>query len=75
MELPTLTPPQFLFGIVLLGMLLLLCVYIPVQIAAKWRRVRAAHMRIACRICGYRFVRQEEGKSPCRCPHCGAQNK
>ncbi len=72
MELPVLTPVEFLFGIVLAGMVMLLCVYIPVQLAAKWRRVRSVRTRITCRICGYRFLRQDER---CSCPHCGAHNR
>ncbi len=72
MERLTLTPVEFLSGLALLGILLLLCVYIPVQIAAKWRRLRAENTRITCRICGYRFLRADEA---CHCPHCGARNR
>ena len=76
MELPVLTPVQFLFGITLVGIVLLFCVYIPVQLAAKCRRMAAARTRLVCRICGYRFLRPEGSgrKSPCTCPHCGAHN-
>ncbi len=73
MELPVLTPVQFLFGIALAGIALLLCVYVPVQLVAKWRRMRISRARLVCRICGYRFLRQGQG-SPCHCPHCGARN-
>lgn len=54
------------------GMLLLLAVCIPVQIAAKWRRVRRSRVRITCRLCGYRFLRTEQQAI---CPHCGARNR
>ncbi len=72
MELLTLSPVEFLSGIVLVGMLLLLCVYIPVQVAGKLRRIRSQRTRISCRICGYRFLRADEA---CHCPHCGARNR
>ncbi len=54
------------------GMLLLLAVCIPVQVAAKWRRVRRSRVRITCRLCGYRFLRTEPHAI---CPHCGARNR
>ncbi len=72
MYLPALSPVEFLFGIVLLGIVLLLCIYIPVQLAAKWRRLRSERIRITCRICGYRFLRAD---AECHCPHCGARNR
>ncbi len=71
MELPALSPVGFLFGMMLFGVVLLLCVYIPVQIAAKWRRIRSEYTRITCRICGYRFMRADDAG---HCPHCGARN-
>ncbi len=71
MELPVLSPTEFLTAIVLLGMVMLLCIYIPVQMVAKYRRCRAERTRLTCRICGFRFLRaDEEG----HCPHCGARN-
>ncbi len=66
------SPDEFLLWLALAGMILLLCVYIPVQLAAKWRRVRAQRTRITCRICGYRFLRADD---ECTCPHCGARNR
>ncbi len=71
MELPALSPAEFLFGMTLAGMVLLLCVYIPVQIVAKWRRIRSERTRLICRICGYRFLRTDEAG---HCPHCRARN-
>ncbi len=72
MKLPALSPDEFLFAIALVGIIMLCCVYIPVQLAAKWRRVRALRTRITCRICGYRFLRADD---VCTCPHCGAHNR
>ncbi len=72
MELPALSPVGFLSAIVFAGIVLLLCIYIPVQLAAKWRRVRSLRTRITCRICGYRFMRADVA---CHCPHCGARNR
>ncbi len=72
MELPAIAPHEFFIGIVYVGLALLLCIYFPVQIAAKWRRLRAVRTRISCRICGYRFLRQDPH---CRCPHCQARNR
>ncbi len=71
MQLPVLSPVEFLMSIVLLGMAMLLCVYIPVQLAAKWRRIRSERTRLTCRICGYRFLRTDAAG---HCPHCGARN-
>ncbi len=71
MSLPALSPAEFLFAVVLFGMAMLLCVYIPVQLVAKWRRIRAERTRLICRICGYRFLRADEAGL---CPHCGARN-
>ncbi len=72
MELPVFSPVEFLSGIVLFGCVMLLCIYIPVQLAAKWRRIKSERIRISCRICGYRFLRADDA---CHCPHCGARNR
>ncbi len=71
MALPALSPVEFLIAIVLFGLVMLLCVYIPVQLAAKWRRLRSQRVRLTCRICGYRFLRADDAG---HCPHCGARN-
>ncbi|MBQ4613437.1 MAG: hypothetical protein IJB31_00725 [Akkermansia sp.] len=72
MNLPVFTPHEFLTAIVLAGMALLLAVFIPVKLAAKWRRMRLSRVRITCRICGYRFLRTDPEAS---CPHCQARNR
>ncbi len=72
MGLPAIAPHEFFLGVVCVGLALLLCICIPVQVAAKWRRLRAVRSRITCRICGYRFLRQD---ATCTCPHCQARNK
>ncbi len=71
MELPALSPVEFLSALALLGMVLLLCVFVPVQLVALWRRHRSEYTRLTCRICGFRFLRADEAG---HCPHCGARN-
>ncbi len=71
MPLISASPTEFLMGIVFFGIVMLLCCYIPVQLVAKWRRVRSLRTRLTCRICGYRFVRMDDEG---HCPHCGARN-
>ncbi len=70
--LAALSPVEFISGMTVAGIVLLLCIYIPVQMAARYRRVRSARTRITCRICGYRFLRVD---TACHCPHCGARNR
>ncbi len=72
MELPACAPHEFFLGIVYVGLALLLCIFVPVKIAAKLRRLRAVRTRITCRICGYRFLRRDPA---CTCPHCQARNR
>ncbi len=56
------------------GILAVVAVMIPVQIASKLRRLRRKRTRATCRICGYRFLRPED-KPVFPCPHCGVNNK
>ncbi len=72
MKLPPLSPDEFFLAVVCAGLLSLLCVLVPVQLAAKWRRMRTARTRITCRLCGYRFLRADPA---CTCPHCRARNR
>lgn len=67
-----LTPPQFFTALVVLGIVLLLLVYFPVQLASKLRRLRRARRCLTCRICGYRFIRRD---AEATCPNCGARNR
>lgn len=66
------TPSEFLTFLVFAGLAMLLAVYIPVKLVAKWRRIKRSRVRITCRICGYRFLRTNPEAF---CPHCGARNK
>ena len=68
----TFTPAGFFEAIAVSAFVLLLGVVIPVQLAAKLRRLRLARLRIVCRICGYRFLRKDPQAI---CPHCEARNK
>lgn len=71
MSLSPMPPSDFLALLVVLGVLLVICIYLPVQMVAKWRRVQHARTHITCRICGFRFLRRDaEGI----CPHCQSRN-
>lgn len=72
MSLPPLTPAELLMLVVLFGLAAVLCIYLPVQIVSKVRRIRRKHHRITCRICGYRFIRRDKEAT---CIHCGARNR
>lgn len=72
MNLPAVTPAEFIMGLLHCGLFLLLCVIIPVQLSAKLRRIRKARTHRVCRICGYRFLRRPAQEV--LCPHCGAKN-
>ena len=64
-------PSEFLVAIVYAGLLLTICIFVPVKLMAKWRRIRRAKTHISCRICGFRFLRRDaEGT----CPHCQSRN-
>lgn len=71
--IPEVTPAQFIHGLLHCGLFLLLCIIVPVQLSAKWRRRRKSRTHRTCRICGYRFLRRE-GEPEVLCPHCGAKN-
>ena len=63
---------EFFEVLVYAGLILLVCVIIPVQLAAKLRRLQRKNTRIVCRICGYRFLRKEPEAI---CPHCASRNR
>lgn len=57
--------------LVYLGVCLTICIFVPVKIVSKCRRVRRARTHLVCRICGFRFLRRDaEGI----CPHCRSRN-
>lgn len=65
---------QFYYLLIFGGLLAVVAVMIPVQIASKLRRMRRRRTHAVCRICGYHFLRPEpRGIVPC--PHCRANNK
>lgn len=72
MTLAALSMHEFFEAVVLTGLLLLICIIIPVQLVAKYRRFRRKQTRIVCRICNYRFLRTD---SSATCPHCLSRNK
>lgn len=72
MIIEPLTPAEFFACVVYAGILLLLAVFVPVKLIAKWRRMRRAKTCITCRICGYRFLRSDPDAT---CPNCQARNR
>lgn len=70
--LASLSLHEFFEAVVIVGLIMLVCIIIPVQLAAKWRRLKRKQSRIICRICGYRFIRQEPTAT---CPHCQSRNR
>ncbi|MBE6420466.1 MAG: hypothetical protein E7031_10110 [Akkermansiaceae bacterium] len=63
---------EFFEAVVITGLALLVCIIVPVQLVAKWRRFQRKKTRIICRICGYRFLRQDPTAT---CPHCQSKNR
>ncbi|MBR5879467.1 MAG: hypothetical protein IKY91_07905 [Akkermansia sp.] len=71
MSIQPMLPSDFLALVVLLGVLLVICIFVPVKLVAKWRRLQHARTHLTCRICGFRFLRRDaEGI----CPHCQSRN-
>lgn len=56
------------------GLLSVVAVMIPVQIASKLRRIKRRRTHSICRVCGYHFLRPEQ-RGIVSCPHCKARNK
>ena len=71
-HLAALSMHEFFEALVYVSLFMLVCIIIPVQLAAKVRRLHRKQTRIICRICGYRFLRQDPAAT---CPHCQAKNK
>lgn len=71
MNLEPMLPSEFFTVLVYAGILLTICIFVPVKLVSKWRRVRRSRTHLTCRICGFRFLRRDaEG---C-CPHCSSRN-
>ncbi|MBR2144080.1 MAG: hypothetical protein IJ956_00990 [Akkermansia sp.] len=71
MNIEPLLPSDLFAAVVYAGFLLTICVFVPVKITAKIRRIRRARTHLTCRICGFRFLRRDaEGT----CPHCHSRN-
>lgn len=64
-------PSDFFALVVMLGVLLVICIFVPVKLVAKWRRVQHARTHLSCRICGFRFLRRDDEGT---CPHCQSRN-
>lgn len=64
-------PSEFLAVLVYMGVLLTICIYVPVKLVAKYRRARRARTHLTCRICGFRFLRRDDAGT---CPHCQSRN-
>ena len=64
-------PSEFMASVVYVGLLLVIAIFVPVKLVAKYRRIRRSRFRLTCRICGFRFLRRDaEG----HCPHCNSRN-
>lgn len=71
MNIAPMPPSDFFALLVYLGVCLTVCIFVPVKVVSKWRRMRRARTHLVCRICGFRFLRRSaEGI----CPHCGSRN-
>lgn len=68
----TFTPVGVFEVFIIACFVVMLCVVVPVQLAAKFRRMRLARTRIVCRVCGYRFLRTDPQAI---CPHCDSRNR
>ncbi len=73
MSMEPLLPSELLAAVVYAGLVLTICVYVPVKITAKMRRLHRARTHLTCRICGFRFLRRE-GDAEGICPHCSSRN-
>ena len=71
MSLEPMLPSDFFALVVMLGVLLVICIFVPVKLVAKWRRVQHARTHLTCRICGFRFLRRDDVGT---CPHCQSHN-
>lgn len=73
MNLPPLSPAEFFLALTLAGLVMLVLIYVPVQMVAKWRRINRARTHITCRICGYRYLLSSP-RDENVCPHCDSRN-
>lgn len=71
MNIESMPPSEFFAFLVYLGVSMTICIYVPVKIVAKWRRIRRSRTHLICRICGFRFLRRDEEGI---CPHCQSHN-
>ena len=71
MSFSPMPPSDFFALLVYLGLLLTICIYVPVKLVAKCRRIRKARTHLTCRICGFRFLRRDDEGT---CPHCQSRN-
>lgn len=70
-SMQALLPSEFLACAVYAGVALTVCIYVPVKLVAKWRRIHRGRSHLTCRICGYRFLRRSADGE---CPHCKSLN-
>lgn len=65
---------EFFYLLIFGGLISVVAVMIPVQIASKLRRIKRRRTHSICRVCGYHFLRPEQ-RGIVACPHCKARNK
>ncbi len=71
MSFAPMPPSDFFALLVYIGLVMLICIYVPVKLVAKWRRIQRARTHLTCRLCGFRFLRRDDEGI---CPHCKARN-
>lgn len=62
---------EFLLRLSIASLLLVAAIYIPNQLLGFYKRKRRKRTHIQCRLCGYRFHKQDPQAT---CPHCKAIN-
>lgn len=63
---------EFFLYLSIASMGLVAIIYLPNQFWNYQKRRKRKHERLQCRLCGYRFIKEDERAT---CPHCEAKNK
>ncbi len=63
---------EFFEAFIIASLALVGLVYIPAQCFGYWQRKKRRKICLACRLCGYRFIKSD---TEAICPHCAAKNR
>lgn len=63
---------EFFLHLSMVSMGLVALIYLPNQCWSYRKRCQRKKQRLQCRLCAYRFLREDEQAT---CPHCGGRNK